>query len=87
MTPNTANSNIHDNGIRIEGLRKVYGQGEAAVEALKDVHMAVAPGEVVGLVRDRFAAAMGRASSALRARARAHCSNAWAPSSSPPRAA
>ena len=37
-------------GIRIEGLRKRYGQGETAVEALKDVNMAVAPGEVVGLI-------------------------------------
>jgi putative ABC transport system ATP-binding protein len=37
-------------GIRIEGLRKVYGAGDTAVEALKDVNMAVAPGEVVGLV-------------------------------------
>ncbi|MDD2809967.1 ABC transporter ATP-binding protein [Rhodoferax sp.] len=37
-------------GIRIEGLRKVYGQGDSAVEALKNVNLAVAPGEVVGLV-------------------------------------
>ncbi len=37
-------------GIRIERLRKVYGQGETAVEALADVNMEVAPGEVVGLV-------------------------------------
>jgi putative ABC transport system ATP-binding protein len=37
-------------GIRIEGLRKVYGSGDTAVEALKDVNMEVAPGEVVGLV-------------------------------------
>jgi putative ABC transport system ATP-binding protein len=37
-------------GIRIEGLRKVYGLGDTAVEALKDVNMEVAPGEVVGLV-------------------------------------
>ena len=39
-----------DRGIRIEGLRKVYGHGDTAVEALKNVHMVVAPGEVVGLV-------------------------------------
>jgi len=39
-----------DRGIRIEGLRKVYGHGDTAVEALKDVNMVVAPGEVVGLV-------------------------------------
>jgi putative ABC transport system ATP-binding protein len=37
-------------GIRIEGLRKVYGHGDTAVEALKNVNMTVGPGEVVGLV-------------------------------------
>lgn len=37
-------------GIRIEGLRKRYGEGDTAVDALKDVNMAVAPGEVVGLI-------------------------------------
>ncbi len=37
-------------GIRIEGLRKRYGTGEMAVDALKDVNMTVAPGEVVGLI-------------------------------------
>ncbi len=37
-------------GILIEGLRKVYGQGDTAVEALKNINMQVAPGEVVGLV-------------------------------------
>ncbi|MEZ5840822.1 MAG: ABC transporter ATP-binding protein [Hyphomicrobiales bacterium] len=37
-------------GIRIEGLKKRYGSGETAVDALKDVDMAVAPGEVVGLI-------------------------------------
>jgi putative ABC transport system ATP-binding protein len=37
-------------GIRIEGLRKRYGSGEAAVDALKGVDMHVAAGEVVGLV-------------------------------------
>ncbi|OGB83501.1 MAG: ABC transporter [Burkholderiales bacterium RIFCSPLOWO2_12_FULL_67_210] len=36
-------------GILIEGLRKVYGHGDTAVEALKHVNMQVAPGEVVGL--------------------------------------
>ena len=39
-----------DRGIRIEGLRKVYGHGDTAVEALKNVKMVVAPGDVVGLV-------------------------------------
>ena len=37
-------------GIRIEGLRKRYGQGDTAVDALKRVDMQVAPGEVVGLI-------------------------------------
>jgi putative ABC transport system ATP-binding protein len=37
-------------GIRIEGLKKRYGRGDTAVEALKGVDMLVAPGEVVGLV-------------------------------------
>jgi len=37
-------------GIRIEGLSKRYGEGDTAVEALRDVNMIVAPGEVVGLV-------------------------------------
>lgn len=37
-------------GIHIEGVRKRYGEGDTAVDALKDVNMIVAPGEVVGLV-------------------------------------
>lgn len=37
-------------GIHIEGLRKRYGSGDTAVDALKDVNMTVAPGEVVGLI-------------------------------------
>ena len=37
-------------GSVIEGLRKVYGEGDTAVEALKSVDMTVGPGEVVGLV-------------------------------------
>jgi putative ABC transport system ATP-binding protein len=37
-------------GILIEGLRKRYGHGDTAVDALKGVDMRVAPGEVVGLV-------------------------------------
>jgi putative ABC transport system ATP-binding protein len=41
---------LSDLGIRIEGLRKRYGQGDTAVDALKDVNMVVAPGEVVGLI-------------------------------------
>ena len=39
-----------ESGIRIESLRKRYGQGDTAVDALKDVNMTVAPGEVVGLI-------------------------------------
>lgn len=37
-------------GIRIEGLKKRYGSGDTAVDALKNVDMQVAPGEVVGLI-------------------------------------
>jgi putative ABC transport system ATP-binding protein len=37
-------------GIHIEGLGKRYGEGETAVDALRDVNMSVAPGEVVGLI-------------------------------------
>lgn len=37
-------------GIRIEGLKKRYGSGDTAVDALKGVDIEVAPGEVVGLV-------------------------------------
>jgi len=37
-------------GIHIEGLRKRYGAGDTAVDALRGVDMQVAPGEVVGLV-------------------------------------
>ena len=37
-------------GIQITGLRKRYGSGDTAVDALKKVDMYVAPGEVVGLI-------------------------------------
>lgn len=37
-------------GIHIENLSKRYGEGDTAVDALKDVNMTVAPGEVVGLI-------------------------------------
>ena len=37
-------------GIRIEGIKKRYGSGETAVDALKGVDMRVRPGEVVGLI-------------------------------------
>ena len=46
----TANPAVNRNGIRIEGLRKRYGAGDTAVDALKNVNMTVAPGEVVGLI-------------------------------------
>lgn len=39
-----------DKGIHIEGLSKRYGRGSTAVDALKNVNMQVAPGEVVGLI-------------------------------------
>ena len=41
---------ITSGGIVVQGLRKVYGRGDTAVEALKSVDMMVGPGEVVGLV-------------------------------------
>ena len=41
---------MNGKGIRIEGLRKRYGQGDTAVDALKDVNMVVEPGEVIGLI-------------------------------------
>lgn len=37
-------------GILVANLRKRYGQGETAVDALKGVNMQVNPGEVVGLI-------------------------------------
>ena len=37
-------------GIRIQELKKRYGSGDTAVDALKAVDMHVAPGEVVGLI-------------------------------------
>ena len=37
-------------GIHIEGIKKRYGKGDTAVDALKNVDMQVAPGEVVGLI-------------------------------------
>lgn len=36
--------------IELRGLRKRYGSGDTAVDALKGVDMQIAPGEVVGLV-------------------------------------
>lgn len=46
----TTQGPFEDGGILIEGLRKIYGQGDTAVEALKNINMQVRPGEVVGLV-------------------------------------
>ena len=37
-------------GIYIEALSKRYGEGDTVVDALKQVNMRVAPGEVVGLI-------------------------------------
>ena len=39
-----------ESGIRITDLRKCYGRGETAVDALKGVDMQITPGEVVGLI-------------------------------------
>jgi len=41
---------MREPAIHIEGLKKRYGAGEAAVDALKGVDMNIWPGEVVGLV-------------------------------------
>jgi putative ABC transport system ATP-binding protein len=41
---------VRGKGIHIERLRKRYGAGDTAVDALKDVNMHVAAGEVVGLI-------------------------------------
>ena len=41
---------MHEKGIQIEGLRKRYGKGDTAVDALKGVDMQVVPGKVVGLI-------------------------------------
>ncbi len=41
---------MSNTGIHLEGLRKRYGEGSTAVDALKGVDMHVAPGEVVGLI-------------------------------------
>ena len=43
-------ADVPSRGIRIEGLTKRYGKGDTAFDALKGVDMAVAPGEVVGLI-------------------------------------
>ena len=49
-TSTTAAPPAQPAGIVVRGLRKTYGSGSAAVEALRDVQMRVEPGEVVGLV-------------------------------------
>ena len=43
-------SNVATQGILIEGMRKRYGEGDTAVDALKEVNMRVMPGEVIGLI-------------------------------------
>ncbi len=43
-------ADIQKRGITIEGLKKRYGSGDWAVDALKGVDMTVWPGEVVGLI-------------------------------------
>lgn len=42
--------NMREPAIHIENLKKRYGEGETAVDALKGVDMIIWPGEVVGLV-------------------------------------
>jgi putative ABC transport system ATP-binding protein len=50
IRPRPLGVNMVGKGIRIEGLKKRYGSGDTAVDALKGVDMQVAPGEVVGLI-------------------------------------
>ena len=46
----TLNDEMNTPAIALRGLRKRYGTGDAAVDALKGVDMTVYPGEVVGLI-------------------------------------
>ena len=48
VPPTLVNQATH--GIRLEGLRKRFGTGDTAVDALRGVDLAVAPGEVIGLI-------------------------------------
>ena len=41
---------MQEKGIRVNNLRKRYGKGDTAVDALKGIDMQVSPGEVVGLI-------------------------------------
>ena len=41
---------MNNQGIHVEDLKKRYGKGDTAVDALKGVDLHVAPGEVVGLI-------------------------------------
>ena len=50
IRPKRLEVDMRGKGIRLEGLRKRYGEGDTAVDALKGVDMEVAPGEVVGLI-------------------------------------
>ena len=45
---------MREAGIRIEGLRKRYGDGDTAVDALKDVSMVVALASVRAWVEQRL---------------------------------
>ncbi len=47
---NSPSNDGNEGGIRIEGLAKRYGEGDTAVDALRDANLHVAAGEVVGLI-------------------------------------
>ena len=47
---NSPSNDGNEVGIRIEGLAKRYGEGDTAVDALRDANLHVAAGEVVGLI-------------------------------------
>src|SRR5690606_4305542 len=50
IRPRPLEVDMAERGIHIHGLKKRYGSGDTAVDALKGVDMQVAPGEVVGLI-------------------------------------
>lgn len=50
ILPKRLGCDMAGKGVRIEGLKKRYGEGDAAFYALKDVNMEIAAGEVVGLI-------------------------------------
>jgi putative ABC transport system ATP-binding protein len=50
IQPKLLEARVNNKGIQVEYLKKRYGKGDTAVDALKIVNIQVAPGEVVGLI-------------------------------------